>query len=396
MPDRDVILRLARDLLPAQIQYRRHIHSHPELAFREFDTTAYVAAQLRKHGIDVRIPKSKTGVIALINPEYKHAVGLRCELDALPVTEQTDFPYRSKHPGVMHACGHDLHMAVIMGAAILLNRLKENIPLGVKCIFQPAEEEPPGGAIEMIKNGCLEKPTVDMIFSLHVDPGVATGRIGLRDGPTMASVIDFDIAILGKGGHAARPHAAVDAVAVAAEVVDSLQKVVSREIDPLNPALITIGVINGGTVRNVIADRVSLSGTARTLASKNVKRLPHLLKRTIGGICRARGADFTLEILSGYPVMENHPDANAILRKSFGDLFGKRGIEPTPPTMGGEDFAYYLQRIPGAMFRLGVKNDAIGANKSWHAADFAVDEEAILYGTALLATAVMEYSETRK
>ena len=179
-------------------------------------------------------------------------------------------------------------------------------------------------------------------------------------------------------------------------MVDSLQKVVSREIDPLNPALITIGVINGGTVRNVIADRVSMSGTARTLSPKNVKRLPQLLKRTIGGICRARGADFTFDIISGYPVMENHSAANAVLRKSFGDLFGKHGIELTPPTMGGEDFAYYLQRIPGAMFRLGVKNNAIGANKSWHAADFTVDEEAVFYGTSVLAKAVLDYGETRK
>jgi len=390
----DDILRLSRELLPLQVAFRRHIHRHPELAFREFETSAYIAAQLRKHKIDARVLKDKTGVIALVNPDRERAVALRCELDALPVVEQTDLPYASAHEGIMHACGHDLHMAVIMGTAILLNRLKKKLPLAVKFFFQPAEEEPPGGAVELIKEGCLENPKVEMIFSLHVDPGVATGRIGLRDGPTMASVMDFDITIKGKGGHAARPHATVDAVAVAAEVVESLQKVISREIDPLNPALITIGVIEGGTVRNVIAEQVILRGTARTLTPQNVKHLPRLIKRTIGGICRARGASFSLDFISGYPVMTNHPSANAILRDSYRELFGKGGIEVTPPTMGGEDFAYYLQEIPGAMFRLGVKNNAIGANKSWHAADFTVDEDAIFYGTSLLAKAVIKYCET--
>jgi amidohydrolase len=283
---------------------------------------------------------------------------------------------------------------VAYGTALLLNSLKKDLVGGVKFLFQPAEEQPPGGASAMIKEGVLKNPDVKMIYGLHVDPTLPTGKISLRDGAVMASVIDFDIIILGRGGHAALPHRAVDAVAVAAELVGSIQKIVSRETNPLKPVVITFGAINGGTVRNVIAEKVVLSGTARTLDSGNSRALPRLLKRTISGICQARGAKFELNILSGYPVLENHAGANKNIASAYAELFGGKTPGETPQTMGGEDFSYYLKKVPGTFFRLGVKNNKIKANKPWHSSHFIADERAIYYGTAVMSLALIRTLES--
>ncbi|MCX6829377.1 MAG: amidohydrolase, partial [candidate division Zixibacteria bacterium] len=233
----------------------------------------------------------------------------------------------------------------------------------------------------------------EMIFGLHTDPSVPTGKIGLRDGPIMASVTDFDITIMGKGGHAARPHIATDAVVVAAEVVNSIQKIVSREINPLKPIVITFGSIEGGTARNVIAEKVVLRGTARTLSPDSLQRIPALIRRTVDGICRARGAKYELDFIAQYPVLSNHKMTNLIFADACRDLFGRNRIIESPQSMGGEDFAFYLEKIPGAMFRLGVKNNRIGANRPWHASDFIADERSIFFGTALLSWSVLKYFE---
>ncbi len=241
----------------------------------------------------------------------------------------------------------------------------------------------------MIREGVLEDPEVKMIFALHTDPTVPTGRISIRDGATMAAVTDFDITIIGVGGHAAVPHNAVDAIAVAAEVIESIQKIISRETSPMRPAVITFGSIEGGTARNVIADRVKLSGTARTLDEDNRKLIPRLIKRTLDGVCRARGAKYELSIEAGYPVMVNHAAANEIIEESYTRLFGRRKVGETPQTMGGEDFSFFLQKVPGAMFRLGVRNNKIHANKPWHSPEFIADERSMYFGTALLTRAVL-------
>ena len=243
----------------------------------------------------------------------------------------------------------------------------------------------------MINEGVMTDPDAKMIFSLHTDPTVPTGRITVRDGPTMASVTDFDITIIGTGGHAAVPHRSVDAIAVAAELIGSVQKIVSRETSPMKPVVITFGTISGGTVRNVIADRVCISGTARTLHPDNKKLVPRLIKRTLDGICRARGAKYDFKILAGYPVMVNHTAANRILKDSYGLLFGAKYVGETPQTMGGEDFSFYLQKTCGAMFRLGVMNRKIHADKPWHSPEFIADERSMYYGTALLLHAVLSY-----
>ena len=240
----------------------------------------------------------------------------------------------------------------------------------------------------LIDSGALE--SVVMVFGLHVDPLLNVGRISLRDGPTMAAVIDFDLIIRGRTGHAARPHDAVDAIAAAAEVVESTQKIVSREISPGTPVVITFGKVSGGTARNVIAGEALLVGTARTLSKKVARVLPSMIKRTAQAVCRAHGARAEMTVVAGYPVMVNHEKANAVLTANFEMLYGKGKVDETEVTMGGEDFARYLQEVPGAMFRLGVRNKKIGATRPWHAADFMADEDALRTGTALLAAAAID------
>ncbi|MEP0829544.1 MAG: amidohydrolase [bacterium] len=392
---KDEILSLAEKLYPLQVKWRRHLHQFPELSDKEFETTRFIRKELTPRGIKFLPLRLKTGAAGIINGRQSLAVGVRADIDALPILEKTRLPFRSRHQGVMHACGHDAHTAILMGTSIILQRLRSKIPGAVKLIFQPAEEMPPGGADAMIKAGILKNPDVKIIFALHVDPTLPTGEIGLRDGPTMASVTDFDITVYGLGGHAARPHLGVDAVAVAAELVSSMQKIVSRETDPLEPVVITFGTINGGTARNVIADKVVLRATARTLSSSSLRRLPGLIRRSVDGICRARGAKYEIDFIAGYPVLSNDPAVNRIYQECYRELFGNRKIALVPQVMGGEDFAYYLQMTAGAMFRLGVRNNKLGANKPWHASDFMIDERGIFYGTALMARAVFKFFESR-
>lgn len=385
------ILKLTRKVLPSQIKWRRHFHQYPELSNQEFRTTEFIRQQLKGRRIKLIPTGMKTGLAAIIKGSGAACIALRSDIDALPVTEINDISYKSKNNGIMHACGHDVHMAVVLGTAILVNEIKGNLGGSVKFIFQPAEELPPGGADRMLKAGVFKNPKVDMVVGLHTDPTLPTGKIGLRDGATMAAVVDFDIEVTGRGGHAAAPHKGVDAIATAAEIVGSMQKVVSRETNPMEPALITFGKISGGTARNVLADKAYLHGTARTLSARTLNQLPRLIRRTAQGICRARGARCRIEFLANYPVLENHPSANKLLAQCYTDIFGRGKIETTKQIMGGEDFAFYLKKATGAMFRLGVRNPKIGAVKPWHSPDFMVDEDAIYYGTSLMVKTILEF-----
>ncbi len=382
---------LARKIYPSQVKWRRHFHQHPELSDQEFKTTDFIKNELKKHKIKLLPLRIPTGAVAIIDGKGKTTAAIRTDIDALPVTEQNNVPFKSKNAGIMHACGHDMHMATVLGSAIILNEIRENLNGRLKIIFQPAEEKPPGGAAMMLKAGIFKKPKVEMIFGLHVDPSLPTGKIGLRDGPTMASVLDFDIIVKGKGGHAARPHNCTDAIVVASQLVCSIQKIASREVNPLEPVVITFGKISGGTARNVIADEVTLHGTARTLSPTNMKKLPVLIKRTARGIGSAFGAECIVNVIAEYPLLSNYPSANKILASGFEELFGARGISKVTASMGGEDFAYYLQEVPGAMFRLGIRNRKLGAIYPWHHPKFQADEEAIFFGTTLLIKAVQKY-----
>ena len=380
----------AQKLLPQQIRWRRHLHQYPELSNEEFKTTEYIRANVKNAGLKEITIKQETGLLAELNgTNGGRTVAIRTDIDALPVTETTGLSYQSKINGRMHACGHDMHMAVVLGVANLLAELKSEFHGNVRFVFQPAEEMPPGGARPMIAGGALKD--VSMILAMHVDPHLATGKISLLDGVAMASVTDFDLTIHGRGGHAARPNNAVDAIAVAADVVNALQKIVSRQIDPISPVVITIGKISGGTARNTICDRVNLVGTARALTPSVARKVAGLIRKTAGGVCRAHGASLEMNIIADYPPLSNHPRANKLLRANFEGLFGKGKIEDTEQVLGGEDFACYLEKTTGAMFRLGIMNKKIKADKGWHSPLFIADEQAIFYGTALLASTAIDY-----
>jgi len=388
------ILVLAEKLYPLQVKWRRWFHQNPELSNEEYRTTQFIKNILRHEGLKLQPLKMKTGAVALINERKKQAVAVRSDIDALPIDEKAPISFKSKNRGIMHACGHDVHAAIVMGTALILNKYKNELPGCVKFLFQPAEEMPPGGAEALIREKVLKNPEVKMIFGLHTDPSIPVGKIGLRDGPMMASVTDFDITVIGRGGHAARPHLGVDSIATEAEIVESMQKIVSREIDPLKPVVITFGTIRGGTARNVIADEAILRGTARTLSPDSLKMIPHLLKRTADGICRARGAKYKIDFIAEYPVLSNDKAANDIFAEVYREFFGRDKIVDAPQAMGGEDFAFYLQKVTGAFCRLGIQNSRIGANRPWHTSDFMVDEKSIFYGTVLLTAAVFKFFES--
>lgn len=386
------ILAQAKKIYAAQVKWRRHIHQRPEVAYEEFQTTAYVRKLVKELGLKVLPLNMPTGLLAEIKgAKSGPTVAIRADIDALPVAEATGLPFASKIPGRMHACGHDVHTAIALGTAAVLMKMREHLRGNVRFLFQPAEEMPPGGARPMIANGALKN--VATIFGVHTEPHLAVGKIGLRDGPAMASVYDFDLIIKGKGGHAARPHTAVDAVVIAAEVVGSIQKIVSREIDPVTPVAVTFGQIEGGTARNVVADRVTLTGTARTFSRAARKRVPALIRRTVGGVCKAHGAGFEIIEAASYPVLVNDPATNRLFARNQEFLFGKNRVTEAQTVLGGEDFACYLQKVPGAWMRLGVMNKRIGADQPWHSPRFIVDEEAMYYGTALLVASTLDYME---
>ncbi|MBD3333030.1 amidohydrolase [candidate division GN15 bacterium] len=383
------ILTAAKDGHDDQVAWRRHLHQNPEIAFQEHDTTRYLRQTCRELGLSERKLNMKTGLVAEIKGKRKTPIiAIRTDIDALPVTEQTELEFASRRPGFMHACGHDMHMASILGTARILNRFADRLPGTIRFLFQPAEEHPPGGARPMIAAGALE--SVSAILGLHVDPHVPIGKIGLRDGVTMASVTDFDLIVHGRGGHAARPQDSVDAIVVASELVAALQTVVSRHSDPINSVAITFGRIEGGTARNVIADHVRLTGTARTLSAADSKRLPKLIKRVADGICRAHGAKAEMNLIASYPVLSNSAEVNAAFRRSFESLYGKGKIVLTDQVLGGEDFACYQEIIPGAMFRIGIRNPKIGADKPWHSPYFIADERAMESAAAVLATTAID------
>ncbi len=383
------VLALTSQNQKQQIRWRRYLHQNPEISYQEHNTTKFLRSTLDKLGLRLLPLKMETGVLAELPGTGKGpVVAVRSDIDALPIGERSGVSYASRIDGCMHACGHDMHMATVLGVAWVLKKMAGQFPGRVRFLFQPAEEMPPGGALPMIQNGALKN--VSMIFGLHVDPHLATGQIGLRDGITMASVLDFDLIVTGRAGHAARPQDAVDAIATAAEIVESLQKVISREVDPVAPAVITFGKIAGGQARNIIAEEVVLTGTARSLSVDISRQLPQKIKRTAQAVARAHGARCEMKVVGEYPLFVNDPAANAIIRRSYHALYPKGHIKATPQVLGGEDFARYIDLVPGAMFRLGIRNRRLKADKPWHSPYFIADEAALEVGTAVLATALLD------
>jgi amidohydrolase len=361
---------------------RREIHRHPELGFEEHNTQAIVERELDALGIEHR-RVARTGVVGIVRGALPGRVaGLRADMDALPITEDSGEECASEISGKMHACGHDSHTAMLLGAARELHDTRASFHGTAVLLFQPAEEGP-GGAQPMIDEGALDDPKVDAVTMLHVDPRLHTGTIGITPGPVNAAADEFHLTIRGKGGHGAYPHKTVDVIPCAAATILALQNVAARETDPLASIVVTIGTIEGGYRNNVIADRVHMTGTLRTHDPALRASAEGKLRRIVDGVAAAYGARAQLDMIFGYPPVVN----DAELAEAFAAYTREQGftVERPAPTMGGEDFAYFAQRVPGVMVRLGIYNEAAGSVHSGHSPQFRLDEGAIPTGIAALA-----------
>jgi amidohydrolase len=384
----------ARRLLPAMRAWRAALHEEPELSFQESRTRAKVVQALDELGVPYRTFGTFPGVVGLIGADRSGpVVALRADMDGLPVEEATALAFRSRYPGVMHACGHDVHMASLLGAAALLVRHPTALAGPVKLLFQPAEEDGRvGGAIQLIEHGCLERPKVDFVVGQHVDPSLRLGRVGWRVGPSMAASDTFRIVVRGRGGHASTPQQGPDAIVVASEIVTGLQALVSRVRDPVDPAVVSVGSIHGGTRHNILPNEVVLEGTVRTLTPATRDLLEKALRRRVRAIASSLGARASVRYERGYPTLVNPKEATERVARALEVEFGRSNVVPIDrPLMGGEDFARYLERVPGTFLRLGVGDR--GPPASLHSSTFAPDERALVYGAATLAAAAVGLQE---
>ena len=372
---------------------RRQLHMYPEIGFNEHGTSKYIADRLGQIGIAFTPGIATTGLLGTIvgTAGSGKTVLLRADIDALPIEEQSDAIYKSRNPGLMHACGHDAHTSILLGAATVLQARRHEFTGTIKLVFQPAEECPPGGAIKMIEEGVMDNPKVDAAFGLHVTPQLETGYLGFRAGPCTAASDRFQIIIKGKGGHAARPNTTIDAVVIAAHVVVALQTLVSRETSPTLPAVVTVGVIRAGDVGNVIPAEATIIGTVRSydpdLRQQMSSRLPELAK----GIARAMRADAEVTYTFGYPSLVNDETMTELARAVGRELVGADRIAEVEPTLGGEDMSYFLQKAPGCFFRLGTGNKARGITFGNHHPKFDVDEAALPIGAAAMAGMALRF-----
>lgn len=368
------------------IQTRRDLHRIPETAYTECKTAEYVADRLERLGLAVTTGIAKTGVLGVLaGPEPGKTLMLRSELDALPVKEETGLPFASTHEGTMHACGHDGHMAMVLGAAAVLSEMSDRFFGHIKFVFQPAEEGP-GGAKQMIEAGVMENPQVDYALGCHLWPGVDQGRVGVKAGPLMAAMDRFDLTIKGKGGHGAMPHLCVDALDVATQIVNALQRIVSRHMNPLSPTVVTVGQFNSGTTFNIIPEKAYLSGTTRTFDPEIWKSWADRIDRVVNGICRAMGADYELNYQPGYPVTTSSPWMAGEIREVAGSIVGAENVVEPEPTMGGEDMSYFLDRSQGCFFFLGVGRDGCAP---LHNPRFDFNENVLLTGVEIYCRAAI-------
>lgn len=386
MIQKDKIQALSNDIFEQVVGYRQHLHSNPELSFKEFETSAFI----KKHLTDWGIPFSdmaNTGVVGIIKGDLPSdkIIALRADMDALPILEANEKPYASKNAGVMHACGHDVHSSSLLGSAYILNSLKAEFGGTIKLIFQPAEEVLPGGASIMIKEGVLENPKPQSIVGQHVMPLIDAGKVGFRSGIYMASTDELYVTVHGKGGHGAQPHQNIDPVLITSHIIIALQQIVSRNADPRLPSVLSFGKVQANGATNIIPNEVKIEGTFRTLNEEWRKEAKRLMKKMAEGIAESMGGSCDFRIMDGYPYLINEEKLTANARAFAEDYLGKENVVDLDIWMAAEDFAYYSQVTDACFYRLGTGNKEKGTTYSVHTPNFDIDEDALKNSTGLMA-----------
>ena len=371
------------------ISIREHLHQHPELSFQEYETSNYVQSILTKWGIDFEVV-CETGIVGTLSPSKKttKCIALRADLDALPILEENNVSYCSTNKGVMHACGHDVHTSILLGALKIINEYKDELDHDVKFIFQPGEEKLPGGASLLLNQNVLENPKVDEIFALHVFPELEAGKVGLKGGMYMASCDEIYMTVKGKGGHGAMPHQTIDPILTAAHIITSLQQIVSRNCSPIIPSVLSFGKIEGLGATNVIPNEVKLEGTFRTMNEKWRTKAHHLIKKQATFIANGFGAKVDVDIIKGYPFLENDIELTSKTKLKLETHFEAENVIDLPIRMTGEDFAFFAQKIPATFIRVGVRNETKNIIYPVHNSKFDIDNLAIKVGIETLLTIV--------
>lgn len=378
---------LAKSIVPKVQTWRHHLHANPELSFQEFETSAFISHLLHEFHIPHQSGVAGTGVVALIegkNPSSR-IIALRGDMDALPIVEQNEVSYKSTRPGIMHACGHDVHTSSLLGAGWIINQLKDQFEGTIKLIFQPGEERIPGGASLLIKEGVLENPKPQSIIGQHVMPLLPVGKVGFREGLYMASADEIYLTIHGKGGHGAMPQFAVDVVAIAAQVISALQQVVSRTADPKIPSVLSFGKVLADGATNVLPNSIYLEGTFRTMDEAWRAKAHQVIRVLVEGICSSFGAKADLEIRKGYPFLNNDPELTRALKQKAESYLGVENVVDLDIWMAAEDFSYYTLEMPGCFYRLGTRNEEKGIVSGVHTPTFDIDEDALEIGCGLMA-----------
>ena len=385
------------EILPGLVADRRHLHEHPELGFHEVETAKFVDARLHQLGVeDIRTGIAKTGVTGLIRgsgsgPNADRVLMLRADMDALPILEENEVDYVSQNAGVMHACGHDAHTAMLLATTRLLMERRSEFAGTVKVLFQPSEEIQPGGAKPMIEAGALEDPRVHASFGLHMGQDTPLGQITARPGASSANSDRFYITVQGKGGHGARPHTSVDPIVIGSQIVVALQTLVSRETDPLKSAVVTVGSFNAGSAPNIIPDTAELVGSMRTHDTELRDRLAERMDTIVTGVARALGGSATLRFVRGYPSVVNDEAMFGIVRQAAESVVGAENFIVKEPGMGGEDMSYFLQEVPGCFFHVGSRNEDRGLIWGHHHPKFDIDEASLGIGVEVMVTSVLSY-----
>ncbi|OIJ22326.1 peptidase M20 [Anaerobacillus alkalidiazotrophicus] len=386
------VIRRLEDLFSEMVQLRRHFHQYPELSFKEVETAKTIFQYLTDLGIECKENVGGRGVVGIIHGgKPGKTVALRADFDALPIQEETNVEFKSQNPGVMHACGHDAHTATLLVLAKVLQENRTFLQGNIVLIFQFAEELAPGGAKPMIEDGCLEG--VDAVFGTHIWSTMPIGEIGFCYGPIMAAADSFEVTIHGKGGHGAAPHETVDSIVVASTLITNFQQIVSRNVDPLKSAVVTVGSFHAGEAYNVISDTAKIKGTVRTFEPEVQDDIIEKLERYVSGICIASGADYEFKYRKGYPTVINHDSETASLVASAKQIMGEENVKQMAPVMGGEDFSYYLQHVPGTFFFTGAGNVDEGIVYPHHHPKFNIDERCMLVAARVLAQATVDYLE---